>query len=110
MNTKKSKAKKMSKKAKNTQRRKIKQVGCSLMKGGDAYNEMPAHSIYPREDYTVDVQRHQLVGGKRSFRKFSRKYYKKQQSGGQASFMDYGKSSDFNSLDNLYSKSNPFYA
>lgn len=99
-------------------RRKIKQVGCSL-KGGDAYNVMPASKIYPHEDYSVDVQRAnidagQQLGGRRgsvgrSFRKYSRKYYKKSFKGGDRSYLDYGKSADYNSLNNLYGKTNPFY-
>lgn len=60
--------------------RSIKQTGCSKQKtrnlrktrnrisGGDAYNVMPARSIYPLNDYAVDPQRMMRGGSK------SRKY------------------------------------
>lgn len=105
-----------SKRKTSSTRRKIKQVGCSL-KGGDAYNEMPASKIYPQEDYSVDTQRanidaRQQLGGRRkgrSFRKYSRKYYKKSFKGGHPSYLDYGKSADYNTLNKPYNDSNPFY-
>ena len=94
-------------------RRKIKQVGCSL-KGGDAYNAMPASKIYPLEDYSVDVQRAsinagQQLGGRRRRGRSFRKYYKKTLKGGNGSYMDYGKSADYTTLNKLYGNTNPFY-
>jgi len=126
------KSKSKPKKKTNT-RKKIKQVGCSLNKkrltqsGGDAYNVMPASKIYPLEDYSVDVQRASIdagalpmeikqsggsqIGinkqskGKRTFRK----YYKKTLKGGDRSYFEYGKSTDYTTFNKLYSNSNPFY-
>ena len=55
-------------------KRSIKQTGCSKrrqsrkIRGGDAFNTVPARSIYPLNDYAVDVQRMMRGGNK------SRKY------------------------------------
>jgi hypothetical protein len=120
------KSKSKSKRKTSSTRRKIKQVGCSLKRrltqsGGDAYNAMPASKIYPLEDYSVDSQRanidaRQQLGGSskksnegRSFRKYSRKYYKKISGGSNASYFDMTKSFDANALDKLYNKAAPFY-
>ena len=104
--------------------------------GGDAYNAMPASKIYPLEDYSVDVQRasinagalprgatseawQQLGGQKRgsslksnegrSFRKYSRKYYKKFSGGSNSSYLDMAKPFDSHSQDQIYNKAAPFY-
>ena len=121
---------KKSKSKRNTNtRKKIKQVGCSLnkMKGGDAYNVMPASKIYPLEDYSVDVQRASIDAGalpmeikqsggsqiginkQSKGRRTFRKYYKKTLKGGDRSYFEYGKSTDYITLNKLYSNSNPFY-
>lgn len=127
--------KKSKSKRKTNTRKKIKQVGCSLKQaGGDAYNVMPASKIYPLEDYSVDVQRAsinagatsarasawQQLGGRkrgsslksnegRSFRKYSRKYYKKFSGGSNSSYLDMAKPFDAHSQDQLYNKASPFY-
>ena len=130
--------KKSKSKRKTNTRKKIKQVGCSLKKslkqsGGDAYNAMPASKIYPREDYSADVQRAsinagalprgatseawQQLGGRkkggrsrgRSFRKYSRKYYKKFRGGSNSSYLDMAKPFDSHSQDQIYNKAAPFY-
>jgi hypothetical protein len=112
--------KKSKSKRKTIIRKKIKQVGCSLKKkslkqsGGDAYNAVPASKIYPLEDYSVDAQRanidtRQQLGGRRSFRKYSRKYYKKISGGSNFSYLDMAKPFDAHSQDQIYNKAAPFY-
>jgi hypothetical protein len=93
---------------------------------------MPASKIYPLEDYSVDVQRAsidagatsvagQQLGGRkrggsflksnegRSFRKYSRKYYKKFSGGSNSSYIDMIKPYDAHALDQMYNKAAPFY-
>ena len=104
--------------------------------GGDAYNAMPASKIYPLEDYSADVQRAsinagalprgatneagQQLGGRkrgsslksnegRSFRKYSRKYYKKFSGGSNSSYLDMAKPFDSHSQDQIYNNAAPFY-
>ena len=113
--------KKSKSKRKTIIRKKIKQVGCSLKKkkslkqsGGDAYNAVPASKIYPLEDYSVDAQRanidtRQQLGGRRSFRKYSRKYYKKFSGGSNFSYLNMTKPFDAHSQDQIYNKAAPFY-
>lgn len=125
------KSKSKSKRKTSATRRKIKQVGCSIKQsGGDAYNAMPASKIYPLEDYSVDAQRAnidaralprgatseawqqlggQKRGGGRSFRKYSRKYYKKLSGGSNYSYINMAKSFDAHAQDQIYNKAAPFY-
>lgn len=75
-----------------------KQIGCSTkknrrsrrrkIKGGDAYNSIPARYIYPLNEYQSDPQytlSNARVGGSRKFRnnkRHSRKYLRRNVGGG----------------------------
>lgn len=66
----------MFKKTRSSKKKSIKQTGCSktrrrknIMKGGDAYNTIPARYIYPLNDYAIDPQR-MMHGGKNKMRKY----------------------------------------